>query len=196
MFDPGQNYASLEIIAECEAERKLLAIPAAILEQAWRREAQIEAVIDAVLHTTFGGDPDGYAQARHVGEWCARIAMELPYGPDRSFARRVGVLRDIDPDILAALPETAIFVDHVREYQGLHVGAVAERTMSHIVAVADEFASTITPGANGVSFSPRRALAIMKAGATSSNAAIIDALERAIAAGSITQSRRWTDKSA
>ena len=40
---------TLHELSRLEAQRKLRDLPAAVLETAWVREAQIEAVIDAVL---------------------------------------------------------------------------------------------------------------------------------------------------
>ena len=192
----------LSVVASCETERKLLAIPAAILETAWKREAQIEAVIDAVLHTAFVEDPKGYVHARHVGEWCARIAADLPCGPNPSLSRRVGVLKDIDPAVLERLPETSGFACCVREFQeSCFLKSPGERTTTTILAaVADEFVSCTRPDSNGFCFSPRRALEIMRAGATASNAVAIAALERAVTHGGdideCGRGKRWLDGTA
>jgi len=179
--------AILDVIAACETERKLLAIPAAILELAWRREAQVEAVVDAVLHSTFVDDQKSYAQARRVGEWCARLAVALPYGPDPSFARRVGVLREIAPSLLERLPETQPIAAVVRMCQKQSLSKdIDAPTIALIVAAAEEFETCITPNSDGFSISPKRAITIMKAGATASNASVIAALECAIAGAPIT----------
>ena len=59
---------TLHELTRLEAERKLQALPAAVLETAWVREAQIEAVIDAVLAVAFGDDTQALARARHAGD--------------------------------------------------------------------------------------------------------------------------------
>ena len=98
---------TLHELERLEAQRKLRDLPAAIVETAWVREAQIEAVIDAVLTVALGAEAT--AHARHAGEWCARIAAALPNGPDPSLARRVGVLGDIDSVRLGAHRRTASY---------------------------------------------------------------------------------------
>ncbi|HEY5341257.1 MAG TPA: hypothetical protein VIK27_09545 [Candidatus Aquilonibacter sp.] len=123
-----------------EAARKLRSIPPEVLEIAWVREAQVEAVIDAVLVVGMASDPAAMAHARHVGEWSARIAGALEYGPDPSFARRVGVLADVDPNALDRIQELRHVASHVREYQAFAIaGAENPRTLALIVTTASEF---------------------------------------------------------
>jgi hypothetical protein len=47
---------TLHELERLEAQRKLRDLPAALVETAWVREAQIEAVIDAVLVVALGAD--------------------------------------------------------------------------------------------------------------------------------------------
>lgn len=132
---------TLRELGRLENERKLRSIPGHVLETTWVREAQIEAVIDAVLAATFSGSPESLVHARHVGEWCARIAAGIEFGPDPSFARRVGVLADIDPGVLEMLPELECFTASVRAYQQVSVtGYNIPSATTLIVHVADEFA--------------------------------------------------------
>jgi hypothetical protein len=144
----------LHEVRRAEVERKLRSVPAEALETGWVREAQIEAVIDAVVAVIYGADDAATAQARHVGEWCARIAAALPYGPDGATARRVGVLADVDPSALERIAELKHVASHVADYQRF----VAEgrdgelRVLPLIVAVATEFNTRLaregrTPGA-------------------------------------------------
>ncbi|MHB8148183.1 MAG: hypothetical protein ACYDGM_13125, partial [Vulcanimicrobiaceae bacterium] len=143
---------TLHELQRLEAERRLRSIPGEVLETAWVREAQIEAVIDAVLAVTLGAAAPVYGHARHVGEWCARIAEGLPYGPDPAFARRVGVLCDVAPAALERIREVRHLAPYVREYQNFAMkGAGNPHTMAVIVAVADEFATCLSPDEHGLS---------------------------------------------
>ncbi len=129
-----------------EAERKLRTIPGSLLESCWARDTQIEAVIDAILVTTCG-NAGTYAHARHVGEWAARIATELPFAPSPAFMRRCGVLAGSDPAMLARLPEVREYAPIVRAFQRLRMGGNGgreTRTAALIVAIADEFESLLS----------------------------------------------------
>ena len=160
-----------------EAERKLRTIPAEALETGWVREAQVEAVIDAVLAVAMAGEARAVAHARHVGEWSARIAAALEYGPDPVVARRVGVLAEIDPGVLERIQELRHVASHVREYQALAVvGAQNPRTLALIVATAAEFDERIAPDCDGRSPSPASVLRAMRAGATEASRPIVEAL--------------------
>ncbi len=170
---------TLHELRRLEAERKLRAIPAELLDVAWVREAQIEAVIDAVLAVTIGGDAAAVAQARHVGEWCARIAASLPYGPEPAFARRVGVLADVDPTALERIPELRNVAPHVADYQHLAMEAFdgEPRVLSIVVAVASEFDARISEEQRSAS----SVLRSMLADAAPAYRAIVQALADAIA---------------
>jgi len=168
---------TLHELQRLEAERKLLGIPEGVLETAWVRSAQVEAVIDAVLAVTFGADAAAYAQARHVGEWCARIAGGLAYGPDPSFARRVGVLGDVDPVALERIRELQHLATYVREYQIYAMqGSENPRTLSVIVAVADEFATRIAQENHGRAVSPNSVLRTMMEHTDETSRPVLEAL--------------------
>lgn len=168
-------------LGRLEAERKLRAIPEDLLQTAWVREAQIEAVIDAVLAVTLGADALAYAHARHTGEWCARIAAGLPFGPDQTFARRVGVLCETDPNALERIPELAHFAGYVRDYQRYAIeGPDSPSTMSLIVATADEFDSRVSPGENDASVSPQRTLRAMLAASDELSRPILETLAQIV----------------
>ncbi len=172
---------TLHELRRLEAERKLRSIPADLLESTWAREAQVEAVIDAVLAVSLGGDPQAVALARHTGEWCARIAASLPYGPEPSFARRVGVLRDVDPDALDRICELAHLAGYVREYQSFALqGATDPCTLTLITAVAEQFAERILPDASGHSASAGAVLRAMNGAAHDATQPIVEALRAAI----------------
>ena len=170
---------TLHELQRLEAERKLRTIPAELLDVAWVREAQIEAVIDAVLAVTVGGDAAALAEARHVGEWCARIAASLAYGPEPSFARRVGALADVDPIALERIPELRNVAPHVADYQRLSMVAAdgEPRVLSLIVAVASEFDARISEGQR----SAASVLRTMLGEAAPAHRAIVQALADAIA---------------
>jgi HD-GYP domain-containing protein (c-di-GMP phosphodiesterase class II) len=171
---------TLHELQQLEAERKLASIPEATLETAWVREAQIEAVIDAVLAVTLD-DPMALLHARHVGEWSARIAMALEFGPDPSFARRVGVLSDVDPDALERIPELLRFADHVREFQTISIKETASpKTVALIVAVADQFDRVVAQFARQRGPSPLFALKKMLEGADAQTRRIVEALAESI----------------
>ena len=168
---------TLRELQRLEAERRLLSIPEGVLETAWVRSAQVEAVIDAVLAVTFGADAAAYAQARHVGEWCFRIAGGLAYGPDPAFARRVGVLCDVDPVALERIRELRHMATYVREYQCYAMkGAENPRTLSVIVAVADEFATRIAQDDRGCGVSPHSVLRTMTKRADETSKPVLEAL--------------------
>lgn len=174
---------ALTLVELCrlEAERKLRAISLDVLETAFVREAQIEAVIDAVLAVTYASSPEGLAHARHVGEFCARIAANLQFGPDPSFARRVGVLCDLDPSALASIPELDRFASYIRDYQATSVEAADEpTTMSLIVHVADEFDRVVTHFAREHGRSPSVALRRMIAESDADTRRIVEALAKSI----------------
>jgi hypothetical protein len=174
---------TLSEIRRLEAERKLRSIPPDILESTWVSEAQVEAVIDAVLAVTLGGAA-AVARCRHVGEWCARIAAVLPYGPDPDFARRVGVLRDVDPSALERIRELQQVAAYVRAYQAFAIaGAPQPRTMSLIVAVADQFHDRITPDERGGAASANGALQAMLRDAGDESRPIVEALAAAVHPG-------------
>ncbi len=162
------NELTLDELARLEAERKLRALPVAVLETAWVREAQIEAVIDAVLVVGLS-DARALARARHTGEWAARIASALPAGPDPASARRAGVLFDIEPAVLERIPE---------------LRHIAKRGQAWLIAcVAREFETRITPDEQGRYRSPRAVLQAMRANADAQSRPIVDALERAAQSG-------------
>ncbi len=168
---------TLHELQRLEAERRLLSIPEGVLETAWVRSAQVEAVIDAVLAVTFGADAAGYAHARHVGEWCARIAARLAYAPGPSFARRAGVLCDVDPAALDRIRELEHLATYVREYQNYAMkGSENPRTLSVIVAVADEFATRVAQEIHGRTVSPNSVLRTMIMDADETSRPVLDAL--------------------
>lgn len=128
-----------------EAERKAKAIPEQLLGSAWALESQTEAVIDALLAATTHDAPQSAIHARHVGEWAARIAEQMPCAPSPSFMRRCGVLADMDPLILEKLPEVRDCASVVRAFQRARMqrqhGEL--RSAALIVAIADEFQSLL-----------------------------------------------------
>ncbi|HTV92532.1 MAG TPA: hypothetical protein VMG98_07430 [Verrucomicrobiae bacterium] len=150
-----------------EAERKLRTIPQAVLETAWVREAQVEAVTDAVLAVALGGDAEALARARHAGEWSARIAAALPGGPDPSLARRVGVLSQID----------AVVLERIAELR--HIARPSEQLRS-IASVAREFDARISPDEHGRCASPHIVLRAMLAHADDVTRPIVTALAAAL----------------
>ena len=174
---------TLQELRRLEAERKLVSIPVQVLETAWVREAQVEAVIDAVLAVTFGANVSAYAHARHVGEWSARIAGALSFGPDPTFARRVGALSESDPQALERIAELEHLAPYVREYQAYALeGGANPRAMSLIVAAATEFDSRIAPDVNGHAPSARAVLAAMLRAADPTARPILEALASAAGA--------------
>ncbi len=172
---------SLHELARLEAERILRSIPAEVLETAWVREAQVEAVIDAVLAVALGADARAIVHARHVGEWVARIAVVLQYGPEPRFARRVGVLADVDPAALDRIEELCHLAPYVREYQAFAIaGSENPGTLSLIVAAADEFDERISPDASGCCPSPASVLRTMRAAVDETSRPIVEALWNAV----------------
>jgi hypothetical protein len=154
-------------LTRLEAERKLRTVPETVLETAWVREAQVEAVIDAVLVVAVSGDAEALAQARHAGEWSARIAAALPGGPDPSLARRVGVLSQIGAAVLGRIPE----LRHI---------ASASAQLRLIANVAREFDRQISPDENNRCVSPSVVLRAMLANADEATRPIVKALETAL----------------
>lgn len=147
---------TLHELKRLEAERKLRSIPADILDTAWVRDAQIEAVIDAVLAVQYSRKPLAYAHARHVGEWCARIAEKLAKGPNPVIARRVGVLANVDAEAISQLPELQSLSIHVRDYQTATNDDELQRSiMSTIVSVADDFVRRLSNFEEGRGQLPR-----------------------------------------
>lgn len=129
-----------------DAQRRLRSIPAELLDSAWVRDAQTEAVIDALLICSMAADRCAYVHARGVGEWAARIAAVLPGAPSPAFMRRCGVLADLDPTVLEKIPEVRYCAPAVRAFQRLRMGAkagVEAHIAALIVAVADEFDSLL-----------------------------------------------------
>ena len=163
-----------------EAERKLRSLPESVLEIAWIREAQVEAVVDAVLAVTYAGNAAAYAHARHMGEWCARIAKNLTFGPDPSFARRVGVLAEADPQLLSTLPELEAFSIYVRAYQTARMEREDATVLSLVMIAADEFERCISAFASGHGPSPKSVLVSMLQHSSQKMAAVFEALERAV----------------
>ncbi len=162
-----------------EAQRKLQAIPSEILETAWVREAQIEAVVDALLTVGSGGDVRVQARARRTGEWCARIAAQLLAGDPADF-RRAGVLKNIAPGLLEQIPELAHLSAYVRDYQAVSAGKPGGRlTPGHIIAVADEFDARID-ALDECDVSPREVLDGMLGGAQPARRGIVEALAAAL----------------
>lgn len=163
-----------------EAERKLRTLPRALLESSWANEAQIEAVVDAVLTCATAADARALAHARHVGEWAARIACHLPEAPSLPFMRRFGVLADVEPAVLESLPEVRDLAPAVREFQYVRMGEVAEpHVATLIVAVADEFDSLIENANRDARMSARDALHYMQRSAKPNTMPIVQALRHA-----------------
>ena len=172
---------TLREVRRLEAERKLQSIPEAVLETAWVREAQVEAVIDAVLSVTVGGEARAYAHARHVGQWCARMAAGLPSGPDPVLARRVGVLADVDPAVLDRVDEVAHLAPYVRDYQAAALDPPETASvMSIMVMVAAEFEQRLATCRYGTYATPLAVLRTMMASGTSVSAPVLDALSRTL----------------
>ncbi len=168
-------------LGRLEAERKLRAIPASLLESAWVREAQIEAVIDAVLAISAGSDTSAYAQAREVGEWSARIAGALKAAPDAARARRIGVLRDLDPEALKRIPELRDLAAPIRDYQRYAIGGDDRAgTLTLIVAVADEFVQRIGRDQRGLGASPSLVIEVMHARSEGALRSVVAALATAV----------------
>jgi hypothetical protein len=158
---------SIHELTRLEAERKLRSLPEALLKTAWVREAQVEAVIDAVLAVALGGDVKALAHSRHAGEWSARIAKALPGGPDPSIARRVGVLSQIDSAVLERIAELR------------HITSVSDQ-LRLIANVAGEFDKNISPDENNRCASPSIVLRSMLANADDLTRPIVKALETAL----------------
>ncbi|HTX57498.1 MAG TPA: hypothetical protein VMD47_10420 [Candidatus Acidoferrales bacterium] len=169
-FEPMDEELTLHEIERLEALRKLRSLPEAIVETAWVRDAQVEAVIDAVLVVALHGDLRATAHARHAGEWCARIAGRLPDGPDPLLARRVGVLGEVDPVTLEQIPELRHLASHLRRRD----------LIARIAEVAREFDTRIMPDERGRCVSPRLALRAMLANADERSRPIVEALETAV----------------
>ena len=164
---------TLHELSRLEAQRKLRDLPSAVVETAWVREAQIEAVIDAVLAVALGGDAEATARARHTGEWCARIAATLPNGPEPSLARRFGVLSNIDPATLGRIAELRHIAQHA-----------LDGPLRRIATVAREFDAWISPDEFGRAKSPHIVLSAMLSKAEDSTRPIIEALGNALNATS------------
>lgn len=125
----GLTLATLERL---EAERRLRAIPAGLLESSWALEAQTEAVIEALLAASTQ-DERACAHARHVGEWAARIAAELPFAPGPGYVRRCGVLADVDRVVLERVREARECAPVVRAFQRLRMADEGLATKSTAV---------------------------------------------------------------
>ncbi len=127
------------------------------------------------------GDAAAYAHARHVGEWCARIAGSLACGPDRQLARRVGVLAGADPAALERIDELVRYAPFVRDYQSwVMLETKNPRTTSLIVSVADEFDTRVARSGKGNEASPSAALRSMAAQADEAQRPIVEALSIAV----------------
>lgn len=165
-----------------ETERKLRAIPAAVLGATWVLDAQVEAVIDALLIANTAHDEWSYAHARHTGEWAARIAAQLAFAPAPCFARRCGVLAEIDPAVIERVREVRECAPVAREFQEMRVGEAAAdmHAATVIVAVAEEFDSLIFAADDNRRHSPNDALRVMRYCADVRTLPIIEALLRAI----------------
>lgn len=159
---------TLHELTRLEAERKLRTIPRKILETTWVREAQVEAVIDAVLVVGVL-DAEAVALARHAGEWSARIAQNVSGGPNPALARRAAVLSDVAPALLEQIPE----LRHVAE-------AMRQPTVATIVQIARDFAVHTAPDARGHMVSPKTILRAMIASANERTLPIVEALQAAL----------------
>jgi hypothetical protein len=172
---------TLHELGRLEAQRKLRAIPERALKTAWVREAQIDAVVDAVLAVTADADARAYSHARHMGEWCARIAAGVPHGPDSSSARRVGALHAVEPSALERIPELRHLAKHVRDYRRGESGEPVNRClMSLIVSAAEEFDNRLSSDENGHCASPQLALRSMLARADERSRVVVQALMKAV----------------
>ena len=175
---------TLNELRRLEAERKLRTIPRSALETAWAREAQIEAVIDAVLAIHFASSPGALAHIRHVGEWCARIATAIDATVDSVVARRVGVLSAIDPTALRVIPELVRYETFVREYQLFRSGTEGiPSPMSLIVRTADEFSHHVAIWAAQRNESLAATLSRMVNESSSAERPVVEALVKAVTGG-------------
>lgn len=171
---------AIATVDRLEAERRLRSLPPNLLESAWALEAQAEAVVDALLVATAQGER-GYAHARHVGEWAARIVAELSFAPSSAYMRRCGVLADIDPAIVERVREIRECAPVVRAFQRLRMaveGPGEIRTAALIVAVADEFDTLVFDCDDEHRHSPNDALRMMIRCANDEGRPIVDALRR------------------
>lgn len=147
----------LHELQRLETERKLRAIPGDILTTAWVREAQIEAVIDAMLAVKYAGNVSGYASARHVGEWCARIAGALADLAGPAAARRFGVLSEFDDSVLSGVAELRYLVP-------------SRWRFARIVAIARDFDRLVAK------MTPRLAIVELRKTADADALRVVDAL--------------------
>ncbi|MHB8145658.1 MAG: hypothetical protein ACYDGM_00150, partial [Vulcanimicrobiaceae bacterium] len=84
---------------------------------------------------------------------------------------------DVDPAALERIREVRHLAPYVREYQDFAMkGAENPRTMTVIVAVADEFATCLSPDEYGRSPSPNAVLNSMVARADETSRPVIEAL--------------------
>jgi hypothetical protein len=166
--------ALLTTLERLEAERKLRSMPSAVLETAWVLDAQVEAVIDAVLVVATAGDHRAFAHARHTGEWASRIAAEVPDGPDPSHMRRSGALAGIDPALLARIPELREYAAAVTAFQ-----SSADSASAKIIAAASAFDELIAAPDAAARYAPGDALRMLCQSATPRTRGVIDALRRA-----------------
>ncbi len=138
-------------------------------------ESQAEAVLDAVLLALTAGNTRAYARARHVGEWCARMAAELPSAPAAAFMRRCGVLARLDPRAFDCIAELREYAPVVRAFQ-----RGAECTETRVIAVAEEFDSLVFDRAKDHRCAPSDALRMLIRSADEGGKPIIDALRKAM----------------
>lgn len=180
---------TLSALDRLEAERRLRTMPRAIVESAWALESQTEAVVDALLAAWGYAAPETVVHARHVGEWAARIATELPRAPSPGFMRRCGVLANLNPAIIEKLPEVRDCAPVVDAFQRLRMcvrGASEVRTAALIVATADEF-DTLAFGADANRcVSPLEALRVIMRCADEESHEVVQALVRAARATHVT----------
>ncbi len=167
-----------------EAERKLRCIPAPLLESSWVLDAQTQAVVDALLVCSTSADDRAYAHARHVGEWSARIAAEVPCAPEPAFMRRCGVLADVEPVVLERIPEVRDCAPVVSAYQRLEMSGDVlggfETAAARIIAVAGEFDSLISTADAERRYAPADALRMMARTAGEQKRPLVNALRAAM----------------
>jgi hypothetical protein len=164
----------LATLDRLEAQRKLKSIPAAILETVWVTDAQVEAVIDAVLVAVTAGNGHALVHARHTGEWASRIAAELPHAPSPAFMRRCGVLAQVDPATLQRIRELREYAPVVHELQhGI------DSAPAHIIAIAAAFDALLVAADPEDRYAPSDALRIILKSANPRTRPIAEALRRA-----------------
>lgn len=143
-----------------------------------RSEACTDEIVALLMRVSARNDGALYSHARRAGVWAQEIAEHLPFAPDATLMRRCGTLADLDPAVVAQIPELgprcARILAAFQEVAIFGNDSDDEMVAVRIIQIARCFDEFLFPG-YGAALGPQEALELLRR-TFPRNGDIIDAL--------------------